>query len=342
VTRVSICGSNIANASDVEFNGVTTSFYLSSPSGTTPECLAATVPAAAPTGPITVRTPQGSFTTAQLFNVLPIAAPLITNVSPTSARSGQTVVIEGENFIDITKLLFNGTPAQFESAGIFPGVEMLVAFVPTNATTGPITLTSEYGSFTTADPFTVETPGSPVVDSFSPTSGTTDTIVEIHGSNLYNPISVAFGGVEQLGGAIMVDILVVRVGPNAKTGPITVTTASGTYTTRDIFTVLPPPPPSIRNFAPQTGPPGAKVFIYDAAQSSLKSVTDVQFNGVNASFEYVGIAFCLIATVPTNATTGPITVISPRVHHDHSTLRRVPRYDSNWSGTRPRAHRHDC
>jgi large repetitive protein len=311
VTRVRICGTNLARATAVEFNGTPNSFYLE---GT--GCLSAVVPPAASAGPITVRTPDGDATTADVFNVIPLGEPVISSFSPNSGFPEQNypVLIHGENIIDATEILFNGVPAtRFGPVGFMPGSEDLHAFIPTNATTGPITVKTPRGSFTTAEVFTVIIPSAPIVESFSPTSGPPDTLVMFYGKNFINLISVAFGGVEQaVGGGFTPDSCAARVGSNAQSGLITITTAFGTCTTKEAFTVLPMPPPAIASFSPKSGLPGTQVRIPDTSNPlTLNRVTEVRFNGVSAAFSYNGAAFLLVATVPANATSGPITLVSP-------------------------------
>jgi len=62
----------------------------------------------------------------------------------------------------------------------------------------------------------------------------------------------------------------------------------------------------ITNVSPTNGAPGTQVTI---TGQNLDSTTTVQFNGVVAAFNVFG--FSVFATVPDNATTGPITVFTP-------------------------------
>lgn len=68
-------------------------------------------------------------------------------------------------------------------------------------------------------------------------------------------------------------------------------------------------PPAIANFTPTCGPVGATVVI---AGVDLLQTTQVAFNGVNASTFSVNTNTQVTATVPDGATTGPITVTTPR------------------------------
>jgi uncharacterized repeat protein (TIGR03803 family) len=70
---------------------------------------------------------------------------------------------------------------------------------------------------------------------------------------------------------------------------------------------LAPPPPAISNFSPTSGKVGAKVTIEFGPYIGATSVT---FNGTPATFVVEGSEF-ITATVPTGATTGPISVTTP-------------------------------
>jgi len=62
--------------------------------------------------------------------------------------------------------------------------------------------------------------------------------------------------------------------------------------------------PAVTSFTPTSGAAGASVSI---AGRNFTGATAVKFNGVNASFS-IGSDTTVSATVPTSATTGPISV----------------------------------
>jgi hypothetical protein len=90
------------------------------------------------------------------FNVdagLPPPQPTITLFSPTQGAGGTSVELWGSNLLGATSVTFNGIAAD--------GVEVTTsqsAFVnvPEGATSGPITITTPNGSFTTQESFTVQ------------------------------------------------------------------------------------------------------------------------------------------------------------------------------------------
>jgi hypothetical protein len=152
-----------------------------------------------------------------------------------------------------------------------------------------------------------ETPPAPAaITDFAPTSGPVDTSVQITGTAFSGASAVTFNGSSASYTVISDTSIQATVPPGATTGPISVTTAGGTANSANNFTVT-ASPPTITSFAPASGPVGTSVQITGTAFSGASSVT---FNGVNASFS-VTSATMIQATVPSGATTGPISVTTP-------------------------------
>lgn len=81
--------------------------------------------------------------------------PVIKSFSPSSGDPGTTVTISGSNFLISTsgnQVTFNGTPATITVAST---VELTV-IVPVGATTGPISVTANGKTATSANSFTVQ------------------------------------------------------------------------------------------------------------------------------------------------------------------------------------------
>jgi hypothetical protein len=136
---VRILGSNLVAATNVLFNGTTATF-------TTNAGLQAVVPVGATTGNVTVKTPAGDAVSTDSFTVIPMQ---ITGFDPPEGTVGTTVSISGNNLINVTAVMFNGTTATFTTtAG-------LQAVVPAGATTGPITVRTSAGETTSSSAFTV-------------------------------------------------------------------------------------------------------------------------------------------------------------------------------------------
>ena len=98
--------------------------------------------------------------------------------------------------------------------------------------------------------------------------------------------------------------ILTTVPAGARSGPITVTNPAGATTTQNSFTVN-PPPPTFTRYAPTSGPVGTAVTISGAG---FTAVTGVSFNEVPATEFTVTSDGSITATVPPDATTGPITV----------------------------------
>jgi len=90
------------------------------------------------------------------FNVdagLPSPQPTIQLFSPTQASEGTRVELWGSNLLGATSVTFNGIAGTNVLATTSQSV---FADVPEGATSGPITITTPNGSFTTQDSFTVQ------------------------------------------------------------------------------------------------------------------------------------------------------------------------------------------
>ncbi|MCK6500896.1 MAG: IPT/TIG domain-containing protein, partial [Nitrospira sp.] len=293
-TQVTITGTGLQSASSVFFGATDAPGEILSRSA---NAVVARVPQNALTGPISVFTGSGAASSLAIF----VAAPRITEFTPLTGGPGTLVTISGNNFGtgtgrgNVTNVSFNGRPTQFQITGI----NQLLAVVPTNATTGPITLINEAGSGTTLVSFQVPA----VIASFSPTNGMPGDPVEIRGLNLGNPLRVEFGVVPASYSVVSPTNLIAFVPTNAVNGRIAVTTAAGVTSTSSNFVVT----PRIIRFSPSFGPVGTSVTLEGGG---LSGVTEVRFNNVIATFTATP-PVSLVAKVPNGATTGPIKVVTP-------------------------------
>ena len=167
------------------------------------------------------------------------AAPTITSFSPTCGPVGTQVIITGTGFQDApspaSAVTFNGTAATTFTVN---SNTQITATVPAGATSGPIAVTDSEGTATSTTSFNVSTGSGPCISSFTPTSGNVGTVVTITGGSFTGATSVTFGGVAAT--TFTVDSptqISATVPSNAVTGPIAVTTGSGTTTSTTNFTV---------------------------------------------------------------------------------------------------------
>jgi YVTN family beta-propeller protein len=139
---VSISGIHLSTVSAVTIGGVDATIGVRNDNH-----LYIKVPQGAQSGPITLNTPQGSVVTPTALNL----DPKITTFDKTSGKRGAIVKITGFNLTSVTKVAFNGKPAQFAVLSN----AALIAVVPRGATTGPITLSTPRTSVVSSKNFIV-------------------------------------------------------------------------------------------------------------------------------------------------------------------------------------------
>jgi subtilisin family serine protease len=151
--------------------------------------------------------------------------------------------------------------------------------------------------------------GAPSISSFTPTSESVGSLVQIDGSGFTNVSSVKFNGTAVVEGVVISPtMLYVRVPNGATTGKISVTNNLGTGESATNFTVTPLPPPSVPSisiFVPMSGPTGTIVQING---SGFMNVSSVKFNGTAVVEGVVISPTMLYVRVPNGATTGKISV----------------------------------
>jgi hypothetical protein len=186
---VDISGTNFTGATAVKFNGTPDpTFQVNSSSD-----ISAHVPNGASTGTISVTTPQGTGTSQSSFQVTSTSAPVVSSFSPQSGPVGTNVTINGSGFTGATAVTFGGVQAV--NFTVNSDVQMH-ANVPSGAQTGPIGVTTTFGTGTSSTNFTVTTVSQPPrITSFTPTSGYPGATVRINGSNLSGVTSVKLGTV---------------------------------------------------------------------------------------------------------------------------------------------------
>ncbi len=231
------------------------------------------------------------------------AAPTISGFNPFWGVPGTQITITGAGFIGAGRVEFGD-----ERPGDFQIVSdsKLIAVVPADGLTGPLTVTAASGPGISGDPFYV----SPRIETFDPTQGTAGTTVTINGANFLpnmNSIQtwVVFGTVTQLNVNVTAPTqLQVSVPVGATNSILHVYTGAGGATS--VVEFIASPAPLIRSVSPENGLPGQNVpvVIYGA---NFQSATNVSFGGTNALFS--DTAETQISTsVPAGAKTGKIRV----------------------------------
>ena len=290
-TTVFIDGVHFTGATNATFNGKAglnfaaqsdTLIRVDAPSGVT-------------SGPLTVNSPLGTFTTSSNFFV----PPVISSFAPGFGRAGTNVVISGTNFLGATNVTFNLKPAASFSV---VNNNTISATVPAGATTGTVRVTAPAGSAFSGSNFVLL----PTIFGFSPTSGPAGTSVVITGANLnVGTTAVKFNGVAAAAPTgVSFGQLTAVVPSGTVTGPISVTTGEGGYTNANFFYL----PASITTFTPTNGPIGTRVTV---TGQNFTGATAVTFNGTAASSFTVSNNSTLGATLPAGVTTGPVSVTTP-------------------------------
>src|ERR1700677_4799563 len=170
-----------------------------------------------------------------LFFVAPLRAATISGFSPAFGQPGNVITINGSGLSSVTAVDFNNinsTPAGFTVISD----DQLQAVVPLGATTGPLQVFVGATGVSSSSSFFV----APVISSFSPTAGTSPTMVTIQGANfIIGGTSVLFSGASQAvaGDVVATTEVTATLPTNAITGPITVFTSAGTNTTTTNFII---------------------------------------------------------------------------------------------------------
>ncbi len=209
---------------------------------------------------------------------------------------GGTILDQKANVPDESWVEFNVTPA-ITGNGVFS----------LGITSPHVNLAAYYQKEGVSPPQLVVTiaAGAPTIANFNPTSGPPGTQVTVTGTNFSSVTAVTFNGVAAA--SFIVDNatqLRATVPAAAGSGPIGITNSNGTTFSATNFTV---DPPTITNFTPTSGHIGATVVI---TGTQFSTVSSVRFNGVSAGF-VINNPTQITATVPSGATTGPISVLNP-------------------------------
>jgi len=281
---VTITGTNFTGATDVKFNGTAAAFTVASATS-----IQATVPAGATTGPLSVTAPGGTATSASTFAM----APTIAGFTPGSGGAGTPVTITGANFSGASAVSFNGTQAAFTVTSD----TQVQATAPAGVTSGPLSVTTPGGTAVSAASFI----GAPTIAGFTPTVGSVGASVAITGSNFTGATSVAFNGTAAAFTVTSATAIQATVPAGATTGPLSVTAPGGTVTRAGTFSTA----PTIASFTPASGPAGTVVNI---TGTGFTGATSVKFNGLASTNFAVTSPTAIQAIVPTNATTGKVTV----------------------------------
>jgi len=140
------------------------------------------------------------------------------------------------------------------------------------------------------------------ITSFSPIEGRTYTLVTITGVDFKNVSSILFGGVETRVKTINGTTITAEVPLRALTGKIAIRTSATDIFSTASFKVL----PNVITFSPFSAQVGELVTI--SSESIIGGGAEVYFNGIKAPATVTEAMHEITVKVPTEATTGKITV----------------------------------
>ncbi len=239
-------------------------------------------------------------------------------VLPTGGPPGSSVAVTGSGFghsttISITFDSLFVDQASSDTSGAFTKT----ITIPTTATTGAHTIAANDGTSLANAPFTV-TPAQPLI-TFTPTSGTTGTIVTISGSNfgasktitikfdntniVTNPTPVVSSSTGAFSG------ITITIPSTAATGSHTISATDGTSTPSGIFNVV----ASAVTLTPTSGATGTVVTVSGINFAASATIT-IKFDNTNIATNPTTVissstgSFSATITIPIAAIAGSHTI----------------------------------
>lgn len=160
-----------------------------------------------------------------------IPRPVINSIAPNYAGAGDTVVIYGSNFSNVSSVSFGNVPAANFTVSSSSTIHAVVA----NGATGYVRVITNGGVDSLGSFFYSNVP---LIQSFTPVSGDTGTIVSINGSHFLGTTAVTFGGTPAISFTVVSKNLIEAMVSTGTTGSIKVTNPDGSDSA-GTFTVLP-------------------------------------------------------------------------------------------------------
>ncbi len=315
-TSVTITGTNLTGATEVQFGGVDAT-NLTNNTGTS---ITVTAPAGINTVDVQVFTPSGNSAPTN-GSQYTYDASTITAISPISGTSqgGTSVTITGTGFTGATAVDFGGiaaTNVKVNSAGT-----QITATAPAypeqgsgvdSVSTVNVTVTTSSGTsaYTTSDQFTYEP--APALTAFSPTTGPAagGTSVTLTGANLTGATAVDFGPGNPATGVSInsTGTQITAVSPpgaSLAAVNVTVTTQYGT-SNAETFTYG-AATPTLTGIAPTSGISSTSVTL---TGTNLNGATAVNF-GTTSVTPTSNSSTSVVAAAPAGSGTVSVTVTTP-------------------------------
>jgi gliding motility-associated-like protein len=226
-----------------------------------------------------------------------LAIPNITDFTPSSAGTGDTVTITGSGFTNASQVSFGGTNAS--SYTVNSDTE-IIAIIDSGAS-GDVEVTTPGG---TAAQEGFEFIPAPIISSFLPTSAAQGDTVIISGLNFTDAEVVSFGGTNADTFNIVSDTEIVAIIGDGTSGNVSVTTLGGTATLAGFEFI---PAPNILSFSPSSAPQGGAITIIGI---NFSDATLVSFGGTDAN-SFSVVSDTEIEAIVGSGTSGDVMVTTP-------------------------------
>ena len=229
-----------------------------------------------------------------------LALPRLTHFFPIQGEPGTIVTLTGTGFQTADSILFGVGLASFEVISD----TQIRAVVPSDATTGPLTVNTSRGFAASNDFFQV----APRIIFFEPGYGKAGDVITLRGANFSGLIQVWIGENPAVFQAVGETQLAFTVPSDASTGVIRVVSAAGQVESDVEFKVI-GPEPFILDFDPVMAPPGELIVIRGA---QLSNASRVLFAGDKEGVFSAVADTQIIVRVPAGADSGPVKITSPQ------------------------------
>jgi hypothetical protein len=289
-STVTIFGNYFTGATGVRLGGVAaTAFTVVSPTR-----INATV-GAGTSGSVSVTTPVG---TATLGGFTHVGPAIIYSFSPTSAKTGDVVTINGVNFKNISIVTLGGVAA----AGFTTLSPTTITATVGAGASGSVEVYASSGQASRAG-FTY-IPPPPVINSFAAVTGIKGSAITITGANFTGATAVGFGGVPAASFTINSATGITAIVDNGASGDVSVTTPGGTATLGG-FTFI--PPPVITGCTPLAAIAGQTITI---TGNNFNNAGAVSFGGTAAA-SFTVVSTTTITAIAGGGASGDVSVTTP-------------------------------
>jgi hypothetical protein len=251
-------------------------------------------------GSLNVTTAGGSAALTGFQFLLPVV-PNIISFDPKSARSGDTVIITGNNFTGTSSVRFGPT----EAASFAELSSTTIKAIVGAGSSGEVSVTAAGGTNSKAG-FVYTPIEIPVLTGFVPFTGTTGDTITIHGTNLTTLSAISFGGTAAASFSIISFTKAKAVLGNGSSGAVVISTASGGTASQTGFIYIPENPESaaVTSFTPVAAGEGATLTVTGRGLTGILSVT----LGGTAVASFKSISSTLLTLVTGKGASGPLNI----------------------------------